>query len=715
MNKKSSIKKTAALVLGAALAIGGVGCGNFVLTDNAKDLEQTVATVNISEGLKSDAKYASVANEVGEIVKNLSNDVSKRDLVAYFLSTGYQYVESYGYSYEDTFNMLMDGLVSREIMIQYAIAYYLATNENLSAEGCKAYIEEKKAAATEKEKELYEANPEVLTLQYFLTEKDTDTEDYNRAVYSLKKSLNDSLDSLEANYIKEEDEEHNHDEARTLPTGVDTEDEDYYAPDYNVYTGRNTLDSCKNYEKVEGSTKITRQKAYNAFLANLQGYNMIGKKEDTSDVTHLNYFYVELSSTLGQSLINKYFEDQEEEVTAKLTEEYMQAKYDTMLATQESTYKAAPTAFATAMDSVSDSSFLLYGLENFGFVYNILLPFSTEQNIAYTTVKNNKANTQDQIYTARKNILANVQAKDLRGSWISEHEHANYSYTTGEGAEEKYYFFKDNLTGEENSKYEQLTQYAGNYAYKGTVDKSGEEWKVTPDKISFNENDGFIKEFKDYITATAGVTVTGEKNDGTLDKYDGSGEKYKSYETTTYTNDKKEVEDYSSFIYYRGQVQGLESATADVYFNKDSKIYKTVSAVNELMFAYSTDTGCLNKYLGYSVSPYKTNFVKEFEYAAREAIQGGVGTYVVCATDYGWHIVFASYVYTANGAVYGGYDHAQKDTEGTFSNVFYESFKTSTAQNYSTEVQNSVLNRYNNDGNVTLFKSRYKDLLKLDK
>ncbi len=704
MNKKSSVKKTAALIMGIALCVGGVGCDNFVLTDNAKDLAQTVATVNISKGLKNDPRYSEdTAKQVGAIVDNLSNDISKRDLVAYFLSTGYQYVESYGYSYEDTFNMLMDGLVSREIMIQYAIAYYIQTTE-LSEEGCKAYIDAKKAEATDKVKELYAANPEVLTLQYFLTENDGDTEDYKRAVYNLKKSLNTSLDSLEANYIKEDDEEEEDTtETRTLPTGVDTTVEDYYTEDYDVYTGsmQKPIDQCGEYikDRVDGSTTNTRQKAYNAFLANLQGYNMIKKSEDTSDVTLLNYYYVELSSSLGQALINKYFEALQDEIITKLDADYVTKKYQEVYATQVNNYETSPTAFSTALDGVSDSSFMLYGLKDFGFVYNILLPFSAEQEIAYTQAKNNKANTQDDLYAARREILNNVEGKDLRGSWISKDEDKNHSYVE----EDKYYFFKDNLVegAAETTKYEQLTQYAGKFAYQGTVDEEG---KATPTKIKIgDENSGFIKIFEDYIKATVGegVTLSGAKNAA----YDS---------TTKFTNEKKEVEDYSPFVYYSGKVNGLEDNAKDVYFKKDSKIYKTVSAVNELMFAYSTDTGCLNKYLGYSVSPYSTNFVKEFEYAAREAIKGGVGSYVVCATDYGWHIVFASYVYTQDGAVYAGYDHAQKDTEGTFSNLFYESLKDSTAQNYSTEVQNDVLNRYNNDDSVKLYKSRYKDLLEMD-
>ncbi len=715
MNKKNSVKKTAALLLGIALTVGGVGCENFIITDSEKDLAQTVATVNIAASLKNNQNeaYSSVADDVKKIVDNLSTDISKRDLVAYFLSTGYQYVENYGYTYEATFNMLMEGLVSREIMIQYAIAYYLKNNTALSVAGCESYIQAQlQAVASEKDgakkQELLKAHPEVLTLKYFLTDGGQDGEDYDRAVYNLKKSLNDTLDSLESNYIKASSEDHNHDTPRTLPTNVGTEKSDYYATgDYEIYTGRNTLDSCGEYEKVDGSTTSTRQKAYNAFLSNLQGYNMIstsGKIEDTSKVYLLDYYYVELSSLLGQSLISKYFEDIQEKVTEQMDGEYVTAQYNELLKSQQSKHSVSPSAFSTAMDSVSDTSFLLYGLKDFGFVYNILLPFSTSQNNEYTTAKNNAANTQDDLYNIRKGILNRVKGKDLRGSWISEHDHANYAY---KGEDGKYYFFEDQIS--ESTKYESLKQYLGKYPYqadsaevekymKGEIEELPEANELTID--------GFIATMEEYIRASTNCNVSGSKET--------------AYEATVmnteYTDAKGEV-DYSKFTYYTGKVD-LGTVAAKDYFVKGTNIYNAVSAVNELMFAYSTDTGCLNTYYGYAVSPYGTNFVKEFEYAAQEAVKGGVGTYVVCATDYGWHIVFASYVFNADGEVYGGYDHSEatgdNKVEGSFSNLFYESLKASASSNYSTEVQNNVLNQYNNDKSVKLFKDRYQDLLELD-
>lgn len=94
-----------------------------------------------------------------------------------------------------------------------------------------------------------------------------------------------------------------------------------------------------------------------------------------------------------------------------------------------------------------------------------------------------------------------------------------------------------------------------------------------------------------------------------------------------------------------------------MYFaDTESKQYKAVTAVNELVFAYGTDPGMLNSYIGYTVTPScDKTFVKEFAYAAKEAVAGGVGTYTVCLTDYGWHIMYCNYVYEA-GNVYGTAD-----------------------------------------------------------
>ena len=111
----------------------------------------------------------------------MSTDVLKRDLVSYYLSTGYTYVEQYGYTYEDTFNMLLDGLVSREIIIQQAIAYYLAKTNGATESACNAFIEAELNATTDaKTKALLEEHKEVLVLKYFLSIDDAEQKEYNK-------------------------------------------------------------------------------------------------------------------------------------------------------------------------------------------------------------------------------------------------------------------------------------------------------------------------------------------------------------------------------------------------------------------------------------------------------------------------------------------------------------------------------------------------------
>ena len=710
MNKKHTLKKTLALLLSLGLTVGATGC-NFLITDSVADLKQVVATVDITDNLKDSNDYASVQADVDKLIANkgLSTDIPKRDLIAYFLSVGTAYINNYGYTYEQTFNTLMDALVNNKIMTQFAVAYYLkngfSEGVKATAEACLTYVEngQKASGLSETEKSLLKAHPEVLTMQYFLTENGTDFEAYNEAVYGLKKSLNDSLDSAEGNYIKADDDAHTHGESRTMPTNVNVEKEKFIPEDYDVYTGRNALDSCGAYEKVDGSTATSRKKAYNTFLSNLQGYGLVSKEEDTAVVTELNYYYVELSSALARALVNKYFEALKEEAIQILEADdyaYVGNKYQEIKQAQQYSYTQDFAGFETALGSVSDDSFVLYGQRDFGFIYNILLPFSASQEQQYAAAKN-KGLKQDEIFNARKAILENVQAKDLRSAWFCEEDDSNYAYAVSENyfnngkakGENTYLFFENNLT--KADEYESLGQYFGKYPYNGeaTLNADG-EWEFKPNKIDV---DGFISEMESYINYAVNGNVA-------------SGAKVEKYNDTTYTTNG--VVDYSKFIYYTGKVELTNTERSQYFYKENNDSYAALSAVNELMFAYSTDPGCLNSYMGYVVSPYKTSFVSEFEYAAQYAVKQGVGSYVVAPSDYGWHIIYVAFVYDADdGDVYGGFNVEDVEKEGTFSNLFYESLKSTSATNYTTDAQNAVLNEYKTS--ATRFVSRYQDLLDL--
>ena len=742
MNKKHTLKKTAAIFLTLALSVGATGCV-FITTDSAKDMARQVANVDISSYLATvdgDEKNQATALKTIMDEGGISTTIPKRDLVAYFLNVGYQYVESYGYTYKDTFNMLMDTLVSRKIMTQYAMVYYL--QQGLTADGCMDFIENelKNTSLTDKEKELLEAHPEVSAMKYFLTKGDytANPVEYDKAVYALKKMLNDSLDSAESAYIEASDETHEHGEVRTTPTNVGTEKADYYvAPTvvggetktYEVYTGRNALSECYGYETVDGSTRMTRMKAYNRFLANLQANNLLLKDDNTTKLTEMDYYYVELASQLEQALITSYTDALAKKGEGDLTkaeageQSYLAKRYADALASQKEAYDADYTKFEKAMDGLSDTSFVLYSPSvdrqiqytetanstettvnynaKHGFVYNILIPFSQTQNDLFKSAEARTEKDTD-LYKYRAGLLSKITAKDLRDSWFNEHEDENHAYEKGG----KWYFFEDNFT--ETTKYESLSMYLGDYAYNGSVVKNADGTFTTKAaKLPFYTVDAtdtdFLTEMERYLASASGATVSGKVNEGYVTETKG---------TYKYDEKKEEFTDYSQFVFYEGKVN-VGSVALDDYFVKGGAANKAASAFNELMFAYSTDTGCLNTYLGYYVSPYSTSFVPEFEYAAQYAVAKGAGTYVVAPSTYGWHIIYVTYAYEG-GNVYQGFDADEIEDEGTFSYLYYEAMREKRSSEFANVVQTDVLEEYNKEDCVTLYKDAYKDLLELD-
>jgi hypothetical protein len=367
------------------------------------------------------------------------------------------------------------------------------------------------------------------------------------------------------------------------------------------------------------------------------------------------------------------------------------------------------SAFETALNSVSDTSFVMSAPEeNYGFVYNILLPFSAWQNEQYAAEKT-KGYNDSELYAKRAAILQNITAKDLRGSWISDHDHANYSY---KGEDGKYYFFENQTGAKANlNKYEALKLYAGNYAYNGTF----EDGKAKPNTVA---------NIDDFMTIwETELEKTGLKADGAKNTAGDVATGLKAYVTDgNYTLNDKDEFDYSEFVYYTGKVT-TDGTTALAYdpakhFVSTTDAYKALSVFNELTFAYSTDPGSLSTYMGYVVSPFDTSFVNEFEYAAQYAIKYlGVGGYVVCPSDYGWHVIYVSSVLPA-GNVYGTADgitqaDLDNDEDDTFFDFYFASLKSASAQNYQSIVENEVLVEYNNGSCVKLYEDRYEDLLSI--
>lgn len=723
MKKKKIVCGIVASALALSVTLGG--CSTLASANSVADMKQTIATVNIS-------KAEEFSNEGLDDYKGAvgTTSITKRELISYFLNAGYSYINS-GYGYKNTFNLLVDNLVNTAVITQYSVMYLLKDKETsgyTSAQIMSDY--NKKETLAEK-------------YEFVLGE---DSVDVKLAEYSLRKAINNAIDSYEKNILEDEEDSKAGSETRSVPKGIDAEQDKYYPKkdssdeiDYNVYTGyagyELTNSGTYQDDALEGTTPSTRKRAYNNFLSSVNSYNLINVKEEKmKDVRSLQYIQDEYVNQLEQRIISKYYEVYEEKLEDHLKDSgdltYIKQVYADTLKYQQDTYKAE--GFTTTLDSMSDSSFVLYAPEaeghgvfepgndgktgKYGFVYNILLPFSAVQsNLLSEYQKLYADEDEDSGYTAdyyikRNELLKDIKTTDQRSAWFNGSTEYAFDASKKEGL--AYYndggsswlFFENNLVN--TDRYESLEKYKGEYPYNGKVIKKDDGYVLIPNKLSIDE---MLDEFSAYINYVLGTSdsVTTVKN--------------ANYYNTTdfYKDDNAEDEtklDYGKFLYATGSVNGVRSDTiakthADFY-DKESNQYKVLSAVNELQYAYTTDTGVLSNYVGYSVNAADTNYIKEFEYAAQYAIYEGAGSFAVCAGDYGWHLIYVTYTFEA-GNQYEPKWEDNIDVEGSFENLFYEWVKSNKIPNISSTRQNEILAQFNIGKTVTKYQKAYQDLLDL--
>ena len=118
-------------LLAAVFGLGMFSGCELITTDNRADMEQVVAEVNIGNDTDSlNAMFGTIFGSSYELSPEVTDSLSdivttenvyKRDLVAYFINYGYSYVSSGSYTYAEVFEMLMDDLVGRKILAQYGI------------------------------------------------------------------------------------------------------------------------------------------------------------------------------------------------------------------------------------------------------------------------------------------------------------------------------------------------------------------------------------------------------------------------------------------------------------------------------------------------------------------------------------------------------------------------------------------------------------------
>lgn len=722
---KSKLLVCGALAAAITMSVALPAC----VTRDEEDLNQVIATVDITKSENLEAEGLS------EYVSAISSEnITKRDLIAAYYNTASSLSSSYSTS--EIFELLVNTLTNTAVVVQYTT---LSLIKDKVAEDA-SFLSEYQALSSDVEK--YE----------LLLEGETSTNDDGGesdrvmlAQYALYSSINSSLDSQEESIINGDDQTSEATETRTTPGGAGEEVENFLplnddgTLNYNIYTGYTgdgysyLLEDSGAYadDALEGSTRSTRRLAYAQFITSLRDNYLLSEEEDVRDIMSVSYIQEEYLSQLQQQAINEYYEryQAEQEALIESVDEngvytFLQNHYLSDL-TDQTVSNSTASAFETSMSSLSDTSFILYapateGTDGgtYGYVYNILLPFSASQSVNIDS-----SDTSAQYYFERKDILTGITATDQRSAWFNGA--TDYSFDAsqsdidyyGKNDGRDYLFFEDNLT--KPDRYASLDKYAGLYSYNGRVSENTDgTYNLVPNKVDI---DGFLTELENYVEyIMGGDTVSIQKEDSyNVSSYTD----YYTEETADLEDESQRKIDYSRFVYATGKVDvGLDdtdlSSFLSTMFVEDSAAYKAMSAVNELQFAYTTDTSILSNYIGYSISAYETKYIPEFEYAAQTAISEGAGTIYVCAGDYGWHVIYVTATFdTAGGAVYGediAWTADEVLTEGTFQNLYYTWIKDSTLTNVTTNRRSVINERFGGDSTITKYEDAYRDLLEIE-
>ncbi|MDE7401061.1 MAG: hypothetical protein K2N17_03300 [Clostridia bacterium] len=716
-------KKLICMAVAAALTLGVTVTSGCIAINNEENVKQVVATVDITKNENFVKQYEDYASAVTEEV------FIKRDLLTSYINGGYQLAQQYDNA--TIFNAIKNSLVENAVYSQYATVALLkdkvAKNE-LS-------LETFKSKTTQKDKYEYLLGGE-------------QSEGVKKAKYELYSTLNSLLDGAEEDELDKKDG-YTGSGTRSTPGGIDSLKEDHIPENYGVYTGYQgyLLSDAGEYEPLDGTSRNTRRKAYAEFIGSLKrNYVLTAEDTETTDVLKLSYVQDSYVSQLQQEVINAFndmYEEQQEALITKVEDgvyTYVKNKYDGddgELITQEKSYSTA-AAFESAMGSMSDTKFILYSPATddtaeqdgtrgtFGYVYNILLPFSTTQNKKLTALqdyRNSDVIDESGYFAERNQLLKQITTTDQREAWFNgetdysfnaaeynEDKTDKLAYYDGGSADRKYLFFENNLT--KPDKYEPLEKYTGLYSYNGKVTKNTDgSYRLIPKKLNI---DDMLSEFAAYINYVLGTdsvqTYAGDMFGGTA--YSGENSAYYGEKSFTVEGDDTQI-DYSKLVYATGMVN-LTASKEDAFVTTSDR-YKAMSAVNELQYAYTTDTGVLSQYIGYSVSAYETSYIKEFEYAAQQALRMGVGSFKVCAGDYGWHLIYVTDAFTFEGGKGGEvyspvWSKERVETEGTFENRFYEWLKDSTLTNEASKKRAEVLKDFNTEEAVKVYEKAYKDL-----
>ena len=669
--------KLAALVSLIAIVFGGLaGCSLFEV-NAGRDMDQVAATVNIDGNADSEVK------------------IYKRDMLAGYMSYCYYYVQKYGYTTSKAYQLVLNNLVNNEVIMASG-KNALAGSDALSVEDVNSYGIENVLSllASDKDVEKYENGKKSAGTDGYTkglndyvasvyssaktTSKDAsfrfvDKEDVLKAVSDAVNNVNSFIDSFMDSEKEDDDHDHEHISytTRTVPT-MEKEEE------------KVDVDACMNIIKNDTkglNAKVTgdRLKALGKGYKKLVELGLVTDGENyyegndknnatVMSVMQLGYFKDSVRSAIDSKLVDKYEKKLRDEKTA--TEDELWSQYEQLKAKQESEYTGDISALETALGNVSSSNFVVYNSSiGYGYVSHLVIEYTEEQKAKITEAKGKDDATNESVKAVVDGLQNDIVVKDLRDSWVKS------GYGTYDGTNFKFgkkYVYNTNGS---------LATYQGNISevtyYTEEVDDK-EEVHFNFGKVTAENKDvSYLKNvLKDYL----GVNVTATGVAAQAKNADGA--------------------DYKTL-----NAEGRKAVTNNF---------------EDLKFAFSTDTGNFNKYLGYLYSPLTAanNYVPEFVAACKTAVEGGAGSVVMFMSEsYGLHVLMC----TETAKDYGMYKDkdAFKADLAVKGSVAYNFKKANIAlieSTYVSKAANTIIKSYiPEDGKdnkyVKHFKKVYKDLI----
>lgn len=638
---KKFLLKIVSLLIVCVLSFGFLNGCELVTTNVERDMAQVIATVSIDD--------------------DFSDKIYKRDLQASFNENAYYYVNYYGYTKSETYEMLLDEMIENKIIVQYSLKAltektddahslgYLDMAKNVN-ESERTSIEKVLTTPVYGQDGKFETAPSDLSktdkIISFLTKYE-----YEKARYNVLYQIDNMLKT----YIEEDEEdEHNHDAyeqftftKRTTLTieqaGSGNEYERKYDEklsvinedtikqtnkvkkdfdlDINVEGYSNLYDlemdlftkfNAKFEENVKSNKKY--QSAIRKYVKDLKEVGFISSSEaskkisDINDLLNLTYSKKQLNSQYESLIVNKFklaLENEQEKLINEIEDNGNSALYNeyaTLYNSQKSNYDNNYSAYEEALANASSTNFVVYhpnyGKGNYGYVSNLLIGFSEAQSNLLASKKAEENVSQSEINALRSTLLNNLIVKDQRATWVlsnlGEFDKNSGTFTF----DDKYVKTQSN---EYLSKYQGTIEGVVEYTYHDEYDneQTGYNYKrVRATEIPFNTF------WENGVCKVMGISNS-----------------------------------------YEGILQGQSGETIT---DKDMEKFR------DLIYAYSTDDGSLKENYGYVYSPItsKTNYqiqgtyVDEFSAKAEQLINGGVGSYAVVATDFGYHIMLCTKIIT---------------------------------------------------------------------